>query len=488
MEDSNELIRNRRAKLEALRDEGRDPFQVTKFERTHVAAAVTAHFEQLENQPVAVAGRLVSMRAHGKSAFAHLADQSGQIQLYFKLDALGEESYQRLSQVDVGDFLGIEGTVFRTRTGEVTVQVSRWQMLAKSLRPLPEKWHGLKDVETRYRQRYVDLIVNPEARRVFELRSRIIGAIRRLLDDRGFLEVETPVLQAVAGGAAARPFTTHHNALDIELHLRISLELYLKRLLVGGIEKVYELGRVFRNEGVSTKHNPEFTLLEVYESYANYEDMMRLTEAIVGAVAREAVGGPRFTYQGQEIDVTPPWQRIGLYEAIAEFAQVDLDRLSTPEKARALCRDLELPAEQGLALTTMINNIFEKFVEPNLVQPTFVTDYPTAISPLAKRKPGQPELTERFEAFVGGKEICNAFSELNDPIDQRQRFLQQVEARAEGDLEAHPMDEDFLRALEYGMPPAGGLGIGIERLIMLVTDSASIRDVILFPLLRPERS
>ena len=487
MEDTNELLLARREKLAALRAAGQDPFRVTEFRRTHQAAEVAAGFERLENEPVSIAGRVMSVRAHGKATFAHLADQSGQIQLYFKLDQVGEEAYAHLALVDIGDFLGVEGTVFRTRTGEVTVQVRRWQMLAKSLRPLPEKWHGLKDVETRYRRRYVDLVVNPGVRRVFETRSRIIKAIRRLLDERGFLEVETPMMQSVAGGGAARPFVTHHNALDIDLYLRIAPELYLKRLLVGGFERIYELGRTFRNEGVSTRHNPEFTLLEVYQAYTNFEEMMRLTEDIVGTAAQEANGRLTFTYQGQEIDVSPPWQRISLYDAIAEFAQVDLDRLATPERARALCRDLELPAEEGLSLTTMINNLFERFVQPDLVQPTFVTDYPVAISPLAKRKPDQPELTERFEAFIGGGEICNAFSELNDPLDQHERFLAQLEARAEGDLEAHPMDEDFLRALEYGMPPAGGLGIGVDRLIMLVTDNVSIRDVILFPQLRPEK-
>jgi len=487
MDETNELMLARREKLAALRAQGLDPFRVTRFDRTHTAAEVVADFTALEGRPVTVAGRLMSMRSHGKASFAHLADQSGSIQLYFKLDELGEESYHRLALVDIGDYLGVRGTVFRTRTGEVTVQAAEWGVLAKSLRPLPEKWHGLKDVETRYRQRYIDLVVNPEVRRVFEQRSEVMRALRRLLEERGFLEVETPMMQAVAGGGAARPFVTHHHALDIDLYLRIAPELYLKRLLVGGFEKVYELGRVFRNEGVSTKHNPEFTLLEVYQAYANYDDMMRLTEDLVRAACEAAVGATKFCYQGREIDLAPPWQRIKLFEAIAEFAQVDLDRLATPERARALCRDLGLPAEEGLSLTTMINNIFEQYVEPNLVQPTFVTDYPVAISPLAKRRPDEPEMTERFEAFIGTREICNAFSELNDPLDQRERFIAQMAARAEGDPEAHPMDEDYLRALEYGMPPAGGLGIGVERLIMLFTDSASIRDVLLFPQMRPER-
>jgi len=488
MEDLNQLMLGRREKLAALRAQGLDPFQVTRFDRTHTAAQVVADFDQLEGQPAAVAGRVISLRTHGKAAFAHIADQSGSLQLYFKLDVVGEEQYQRLSLLDIGDFLGAHGTVFRTRTGEITLQVARWQMLAKSLRPLPEKWHGLKDVETRYRQRYVDLVVNPEVRRLFAQRTQLIKALRHLLDARGFLEVDTPMLQSVAGGGAARPFITHHHALDIDLYLRIAPELYLKRLLVGSLEKVYELGRVFRNEGVSTKHNPEFTLLEVYQAYADYQDMMRLTEDLVCAACQATLGSLELTYQGHHINLQPPWQRIGLYESIAEFAQVDLDRLASPERARALCRDLELPAEEGLALTTMINNIFEKYVEPNLIQPAFVTDYPVSISPLAKRKLSQPDMTERFEAFIGGREICNAFSELNDPIDQRQRFLEQMAARAAGDLEAHPMDEDYLRALEYGLPPAGGLGIGVERLVMLVTDRASIRDVILFPLLRPERA
>ena len=485
-EEEHDLIRQRRLKLEDLRARSGDPFAVTRFDRTHLAAEVTAGCCELEGQRVRIAGRLMSLRAHGKASFGDLADISDTIQVYFKLDTLGEERYRLLDDVDIGDFLGVEGTVFTTRTGQITVAAERFQVLAKSLRPLPAKWHGLRDIELRYRQRYVDLIVSPEVRRVFVVRSQVIREIRHFLDYRGFLEVETPMMQPIPGGAAAKPFVTHHNALDIDLYLRIAPELYLKRLLVGGFEKVYEINRNFRNEGVSTKHNPEFTMLEAYQAYADYNDMMNLVEHLVEHVCGEVLGETSLTYQGQAVDLKPPWRRISLLDAIAEYAGVDPGRLLAEESAREACRELGLPTGEGLHLSTLVNNIFESRVEPHLIQPTFVVDYPTAISPLAKRKPDNPDLVERFEPFVVGQDLGNAFSELNDPIDQRRRFEEQVRERAAGDEEAHPMDDDYVRALEYGMPPAGGLGIGIDRLVMLLTDSASIRDVILFPHMRPE--
>jgi lysyl-tRNA synthetase class 2 len=486
-DEEHDLIRQRRLKLEHLRQAGRDPFAITRFDRTHLAQEISAGYCELEGGRVRVAGRLMSLRLHGKAAFGDLADISGSIQAYFKLDALGAEQYRLLDDVDIGDHLGVEGTVFTTRTGEVTVAAERLEVLAKSLRPLPAKWHGLRDVETRYRQRYVDLIVSPEARRLFVVRSQVIREIRHFLDCRGFLEVETPMMQPIYGGAAARPFITHHHALDLDLYLRIAPELYLKRLIVGGFDKVYEVNRNFRNEGVSSKHNPEFTMLEAYQAYADYNDMMRLVEELIEHIAGEVLGEMSLTYQGKEINLSPPWRRISLLDAIGEYAGVEPQRLLEADPAREVCRELGLPAGEGLHLSTLINNIFEARVEPHLVQPTFVVDYPTAISPLAKRKPGNPELVERFEPFIGGQELGNAFTELNDPLDQRRRFEEQARERAAGDEEAHPMDEDYVRALEYGMPPTGGMGLGVDRLVMLLTDSASIREVILFPHMRPQR-
>lgn len=486
-DEPTELMRQRREKLSRLREQGLDPFATTEYARTHLAQELVDGFDSLQGQQVRIAGRLISLRSHGKAAFGHLSDSSGSIQVYFKLDQLGKEHYRLLEQVDIGDFLGVEGSPFRTRTGECTVSASSFSLLAKALRPLPEKWHGLKDVELRYRQRYVDLIANPEVKQSFVLRSRTIQALRKFLDDQGFLEVETPMMQPIPGGAAARPFITHHNALDMDLYLRIAPELYLKRLIVGGLEKVYEINRNFRNEGIDTRHNPEFTMLEIYQAYANYQDMMKLTEQLVSTVCQQVKGTRKITYQGKEIDLAPPWQRVGFYDAMAQHAQIDTSRLAEVESARALCEELDLPADEDLSLDTLVGNIFDKFVQPNLIQPTFVIDYPTAISPLAKRKLDDPTLVERFEPFIGGQELGNAFSELNDPLEQRERFAEQAAARAQGDEEAHPMDEDFLRALEYGMPPTGGLGIGIDRLIMLFTDSPSIREVIFFPQLRPEK-
>ena len=480
------LVRQRREKLARLRAAGRDPFLTTSYDRTHLAAQVHQDFAALEGQEVRVAGRLGAQRRHGKATFADLNDVSGRIQLLFKLDRLGDEQYRSLADLDTGDLIGLSGTVLRTRTGEVTVEAASYLLLAKSLRPPPEKWHGLRDVEIRYRQRYLDLIANEDSRRTFLTRTSVVSSIRRFLDARGFLEVETPLLQAIPGGALARPFITHHNALDTDLYLRIATELYLKRLIVGGMEKVYEIGRVLRNEGISTTHNPEYTLLELYQAYADYRDIMALTEEMIAQAARDAIGTLTLTYQGREADLTPPWRRVSLIEAIAEKANIDAGVLQSAEATREVCAALGLPAGPDLHLSTMVNNIFEEFVQPTLIQPTFVMDYPTLISPLAKAKPDNPEMSERFEAFIAGLELVNAFSELNDPDEQRRRFEQQAKARAAGDAEAHPMDEDFLRALEYGMPPTGGLGIGIDRLIMVFTDAPSIRDVILFPQMRPE--
>jgi lysyl-tRNA synthetase class 2 len=481
-----DLIRQRREKLARLREDGRDPFQNTRFDRTHLAADIHASFDSLEGSEARVAGRLVAQRRHGKATFADLQDASGTLQLLFRVDQLGEERYRQLGDLDDGDIVGVEGSVCRTRTGEVTVAVAEWTLLAKALRPPPEKWHGLRDVELRYRRRYLDLMANEETRRVFEVRSRLIASIRRFLDERGFLEVETPMMQSVAGGALARPFITHHNALDIDLYLRIATELHLKRLVVGGMERVYEIGRVFRNEGVSAQHNPEYTLLEVYQAYADYRDIMELTETMVAWAAERVLGTLTVSYQGNTVDLTPPWRRLGLVAAIVEHAQVKPEELQSEEPARRACERLGLPADPELQLSTMVNNIFERFVQPTLISPTFVIDYPTPISPLAKARSDRPELAERFEPFAAGMELGNAFSELNDPEEQRRRFEQQARSRAAGDDEAHPMDNDFLLALEYGMPPTGGLGIGIDRLVMLLTDSASIRDVVLFPQMRPQ--
>ena len=482
-----DIMAQRREKLETLGTQGVNPFHYTEFHRTHLAQEILDNFEALDGQTVKVAGRVMSRRGQGKVTFSHLQDVSGRIQLFFRFDDLGEALYERLKLADVGDILGVEGYLFRTRTGEITVHVQRFDILSKALRPLPEKWHGLKDVETRYRRRYVDLIVNPEVRDTFILRSRVIQTVRALLDGKNFLEVETPMMQAIPGGAAARPFITHHNALDIDLYLRIAPELYLKRLIVGGLERVYEINRNFRNEGISTKHNPEFTMLEVYQAYANYEDMMRLSEEIITAAAMTARDTLLINYQGQEIDLTPPWKRIKLFDALREYGGVDTDQLFDFESAKTLCLAMGVHVDPRATLSTLVNNLFEEFVEPNLIQPTFITDFPTAISPLAKRRRDDPELTERFEIFMTGRELGNAFSELNDPIDQRGRFEEQVREKNAGAEETHPMDEDYIRALEYGMPPTGGLGIGIDRLVMLLADAASIRDVILFPQLKPEK-
>lgn len=478
-----ELVRREKsAKLNSL---GINPYG-EKYAVTHHAAEVISRFDTLEGRQVSLSGRLMTIRSHGKATFANLQDESGRMQIYLRQDDVGEESYRLFELLDIGDLIGVSGEVFRTRRGEVTVAVGRWSLLTKALRPLPEKWHGLTNVDLRYRQRYLDLIVNPEVRKVFILRSKIVQAIRDFLNNRGFLEVETPMMHTLAGGASARPFTTYHNALDMALYLRIATELHLKRLIVGGLEKVYELGRIFRNEGISTKHNPEFTSVEIYQANADYEDMMVLTSELVSSVALSVCGSMRLICQGQELDLTPPWTRLTMLEAIQKYAGVDFREISTAAEAVSAARQKGLTVKEGTPRGETINEIFEEFVEPHLFQPTFILDYPVEVSPLAKRKSDDPAMTYRFEAFIGGNEIANAFTELTDPIDQRLRFEQQLNKRAAGDEEAHMMDEEFLQALEYGMPPTGGLGIGVDRLVMMLTDSSSIRDVILFPTMRPK--
>lgn len=482
-EELSELMRVRREKMAALEAKGVEPF-ARKYNVTHHANDIIADFEKLEGQSVQLAGRIMAVRGHGKTSFVNLMDMSGRIQVYFRQDAIGESQYENFNLLDIGDMIGIEGAVFKTQRGEMSVKVSNFEVLAKSLRPLPEKWHGLKDVETRYRQRYLDLIVNPEVKNTFVARSKIIKSLRRILDERDYLEVETPMMHPIAGGAAARPFTTHHNALDMDLYLRIAPELYLKRLIVGGFERVYEVGRVFRNEGISIRHNPEFTIVELYQAYADYEDLMRLTEDVVSGIALEVLGTTKVIYQGQEIDFAPPWNRITMPEAVKKYIDVDFNTVTTIEEARAIADRLGVKYEKKNGIGGILNNIFEEKVEEYLIQPTFIIGHPTEISPLAKRNKENPEITDRFEVFVYGRELANGFSELNDPIDQEGRFSSQVEQRESGDAEAHMMDHDYINALEYGLPPTGGLGIGIDRLVMFLTDSFSIRDVLLFPHMR----
>lgn len=484
LQDLNDQMLVRRQKMAELQQLGINPFG-TKFEKTHTSAEIFSNFDDLENQTVVLAGRILAIREHGKASFAQIQDESGKIQIYIRLDVVGEDQYEVFHKIDLGDIVGIKGSVFKTKRGEISISVKELTFLTKSLRPLPEKWHGLKDVELRYRQRYVDLIVNPEVKNTFVLRSKIIRAIRSYLDNKNFLEVETPTLHAIAGGAAARPFITHHNALDIDMYMRIALELHLKRLIVGGMDRVYEIGRNFRNEGISTRHNPEFTMMEVYQAYADYHDMMNLTEDMVATVAQEVLGTTKVNYQGEEINLTPPWKRLTMVDAVKEYSGIDFGQVSSDEEARAKAQEIGVYVENNATKGTVLNTIFEEKVEEHLVQPTFIMDYPIEVSPLAKRKEDDPNFTDRFEVFVVTRELGNAFSELNDPIDQRERFEKQVEQRDAGDDEAHMMDDDFIRALEHGMPPTGGLGIGIDRLVMLLTDSASIRDVILFPTLRP---
>jgi lysyl-tRNA synthetase, class II len=481
-----QLREARLAKLARLRAAGVEPYPY-RYDRTHLAAELQARYDALAGQEVAVAGRLVgALRNFGKLGFVHLQDESGQVQLYCRLDALGPEGFERFKDLDVGDFVGARGPLVRTRTGEVSVEARELTLLAKSLRPLPEKWHGLTDVETRYRRRYLDLIANPGVHEVFRVRSRTLQAIRGFLVGRGFQEVETPVLQPIPGGGAARPFATYYNALDRTLYLRIALELYLKRCVIGGIERVFEIGRNFRNEGLSYKHNPEFTMLELYQAYADYEDVMALTEALVPAAAQEVLGTTRITYGEHSIELAGPWPRVPLREAIRERTGVDYAALDDGA-LREAARVAGLRVEPAWTRAKVIDELLSVYVEPRLIQPTFLVDYPVELSPLAKRKRDDPATVERFECFIGGMEVANAFSELNDPLDQRERFEAQVRASQAGDEEAQPMDEDFLEALEYGMPPTGGLGVGIDRVVMLLADRQSIREVILFPQLRTVR-
>ena len=470
-------------KMHELEEKGIDPFGHS-FARTHNTAQIINDFDKLEGQEVSVAGRVMAIRGHGKASFVVISDKEGQIQIYIRLDEVGEDAYAVFKLWDIGDIVGVRGEVFRTHRGEISIKAKELTFLTKGLRPLPEKFHGLKDVELRYRQRYVDLIVNPEVRSTFIARSQIIRAIRNWLDNQGFLEVETPVLHNIAGGAAARPFITHHNTLDVDLYMRIALELHLKRLIVGGLEKVYEIGRVFRNEGIDTKHNPEFTMLELYQAYSDYEGMMELTENMISDVARQVLGTDTVSYQGVELCLKAPWRRITMFDAIKEYAGVDFNEITTDEDARAAAKAAGIEIDEDTDRGNIINLFFEEKVEANLIQPTFVTDYPIEISPLVKKKHDDPRLVYRFEGFIFGRELCNAYSELNDLLDQRERFDRQMELRAKGDEEANEIDEDFLRALEFGMPPTGGLGIGIDRLVMFLTDAASIRDVLLFPTMK----
>ena len=491
MEEINELIAQRMKKLEELRQSGTEPFGGVFYAEDHALELHdkfgSASKEALETTPVScsLAGRIITMRDFGKAAFAHVQDATGRMQIYFKKDLLGEK-YLLVKKLDIGDIIGLKGKLFRTRTNELTVEVEDLAFLTKSLRPLPEKWHGLKDIEIRYRQRYVDLIVNPEVRQTFMKKSAVIKAIRDFLESKGFIEVETPMMQPVPGGATARPFKTHHNALGVDLFLRIAPELYLKRLLVGGFERVYELNRNFRNEGISTKHNPEFTMLEFYIAYRDYQFLMSFTEELIPSVAEKTLGTLKIPYGDEIIDLTPPWPRIAMLDALMQKG-VPQEIFKDREKAWAWAKENNIVVEKNMPLGKVLDEIFKEKVEPGLIQPTFIIDHPVELSPLAKRKPDNPELVERFELFMASREIANAFSELTDPMEQRQRFLRQVEAKAEGDEEAHSMDDDFVRALEYGMPPAAGEGIGIDRFVMLLANCQSIRDVILFPQLKPEQ-
>ena len=479
-----EILQVRRDKLSALQEAGADPFQITKYDVTHHGQDIKDNYDQLEGKEVAIAGRMMSKRIMGKASFCHVQDLSGTMQVYVARDSLGEEAYAGFKKWDIGDIIGVKGTVFKTKTGETSVHASEMTLLSKSLQPLPEKFHGLTNVDTRYRQRYVDLITNPESKDTFIKRSKIISTIRRFLDDQGFIEVETPMLVSNAGGAAARPFETHFNALDEDFKLRISLELYLKRLIVGGLERVYEIGRVFRNEGLDTRHNPEFTLMELYQAYTDYHGMMDLTENMYRHVAKEVLGTTTIVYNGVEMDLGKPFERITMVDAVKKYSGVDFNEIKTLEEARAIADEKHVEYEERHKKGDILNLFFEEFVEEHLVQPTFVMDHPVEISPLTKRKPDNPDYVERFEFFMNGWEMANAYSELNDPIDQRARFAAQEEQFAAGDEEANHTDEDFLNALEIGMPPTGGIGYGIDRMCMLLTDSAAIRDVLLFPTMK----
>ncbi len=491
MDESSAFIRERMKKLEELTRDGIDSYPGT-FPVTHLAGDLTSRYGGADDdalvaaEPVTLGGRVLSLRGHGKASFAHIKDRTGRIQIYVRLDMVGEPAYQLFRRIDVGDFLGVRGRLFRTKTGEVTIQVETLRLLAKSLRPLPDKWHGLSDVEVRYRQRYVDLIANPAVVEVFRRRARIIAEIRRFLDARGFLEVETPMMQPIPGGAAARPFVTHHNALDLDLYLRIAPELHLKRCVVGGLERVYEINRNFRNEGLSTQHNPEFTMLEFYQAYADYQDLMALTEELLPQVAVAVCGSETITFQRRQICFTPPWPRLSLEEALVKLGGLSPRDVQSADGLRVAAEGRGIAVKPNWGWGKLLTELVEARVEAQLVQPTFLTDFPAELSPLAKARTDDPRYAQRFELYVAGLEVANAYTELNDPGEQRRRLEEQMRARAAGDEEAHLMDEDFLRALEYGLPPTAGEGVGIDRLVMLLTDSPSIRDVILFPLMKPE--
>lgn len=482
----NEQMQVRIDKMHKIEEHGWKPFGY-RFLYTHRAADIAAQFDELSEKEteVKMAGRIMAIRGHGKTCFMDMQDKTGRIQVYVRKDIIGEENYALIKLMDIGDTVGITGTAFRTHMGELSIKANSVEMLSKSLRPLPEKWHGLKDVETRYRQRYVDLIVNPEVRDTFVKRSQIIRSVREVLDSHDFLEVETPILNTIAGGAAARPFISYHNALDMQVYMRIAPELYLKRLIVGGMDRVYEMGRVFRNEGIDNRHNPEFTSVEIYQAFADYRDMMDLTEEVVVKTAEKVLGTTTINYEGTTIELASPWKRMSMIEAVKEYSGKDFTNVTDLEEARAIAKELNVAVEPSFGIGKIINACFEEYVEDKLIQPTFITGHPKEISPLAKSNPENPEITDRFEAYIYGREICNGFTELNDPIDQKERFLKQVEERANGDEEANMMDEDFVNALEYGLPPTGGLGIGIDRLVMFLTNSSTIRDVLFFPTMKP---
>ena len=482
----NEQMQVRIDKMHKIEEHGWKPFGY-RFLYTHRAADIAAQFDELSEKEteVKMAGRIMAIRGHGKTCFMDMQDKTGRIQVYVRKDVIGEENYALIKLMDIGDTVGITGTAFRTHMGELSIKANSVEMLSKSLRPLPEKWHGLKDVETRYRQRYVDLIVNPEVRDTFVKRSQIIRSVREVLDSHDFLEVETPILNTIAGGAAARPFISYHNALDMQVYMRIAPELYLKRLIVGGMDRVYEMGRVFRNEGIDNRHNPEFTSVEIYQAFADYRDMMDLTEEVVVKTAKKVLGTTTINYEGTTIELASPWKRMSMIEAVKEYSGKDFTNVTDLEEARAIAKELNVAIEPSFGIGKIINACFEEYVEDKLIQPTFITGHPKEISPLAKSNPENPEITDRFEAYIYGREICNGFTELNDPIDQKERFLKQVEERANGDEEANMMDEDFVNALEYGLPPTGGLGIGIDRLVMFLTNSSTIRDVLFFPTMKP---
>ncbi len=484
--DMNRLMQIRLDKLKELQEAGKDPFEITKYDRTEFSMQIKNNFEQFEGKDVSVAGRIMAKRIMGKASFCTIQDSEGKIQSYVSINDLGEDSYKAFKTYDIGDIIGIKGFVFKTKTEEISIHAKEVILLSKSLRDLPEKFHGLKDVDLRYRQRYVDLIVNPEVKETFLLRSKILKAIKEYLDNKGFLEVDTPILNTIAGGATARPFITHHNTLDIDMYLRIANELYLKRLIVGGFDRVYEMGRMFRNEGMDIKHNPEYTGMELYAAYQDYNDMMDLTEDMIRTVSNKILGTAKIKYEDQDIDLESPWKRITMIDSIKEVTGVDFNNINSDEDAIKIAKEKGVEVEDSKKTRGyIINAFFEEFVEETLIQPTFICDYPVDVSPLTKRKPSDKRLVERFEVFIGGREYGNAYSELNDPIDQKGRFLDQIKQREAGDEEANMMDEDFVQALEYGMPPTGGLGIGIDRLVMLLTNSSSIRDVILFPTMRP---